>query len=298
MLDHDEAVATRDRMVVRRHQQFSQRIAMRAVNTDPTGRRSPGTPMRMAVRFGLGAGGVGCWAGRGAAPRPTDPQELAEYKANNDPYEPGNRFFYRVNSSVDRYTLKPVARAYVDTVPQPVRTGVHQVLSNFAAPTRFANDVLEAKPRRAGDTFMRFLINSTVGVAGIFDVARDWGYPAHEADGGMTLAIWGVPPGPYLYLLGLGPSSPRALGGFGMDIALSPLTYVPRGYGLLTLNYGLYGAGVIDARAGVLDELDQINRDALDPYATLRSLYRQHRAAQIEQLRQDNRMTTPDWYTH
>ena len=233
----------------------------------------------------------------GCATRPTDPAELADYKANNDPLEPGNRFFYKVNNTVDRYTLKPVAKAYVSVVPQPVRTGVHQALGNFASPAIFFNDVFEAKPRRAGDTFMRYLINSTVGVVGIFDVAKGWGYPAHEADGGMTLATWGVPSGPYLYLLGLGPSSPRALTGFGMDIALSPLTYVPRGYGLLTLNWSLYGIGVVDARSQVLDTLDQINRDALDPYATLRSLYRQHRAAQIATLREDNRMTTPDWYS-
>src|ERR1700712_3150496 len=215
---------------------------------------------------------------------------------NNDPMKSSNRFFYKVNDKLDRYTLKPVAKAYVAVVPQPVRTGVHNALGNFASPTRFANDVMEAKPRRAGDTFMRFLINSTVGVVGIFDVAQGWGYPAHEADGGMTLATWGVPQGPYLYLLGLGPSSPRALAGFGMDIALSPLTYVPRGYGLLTLNWGLYGIGVVDARAQVLDALDQINRDALGPYATLRSLYRQHSASEITALREDKRMTTPDWY--
>ncbi len=234
----------------------------------------------------------------GCATRPTDPEALADYQAAHDPLEPSNRFFYRVNDTVDRYTLKPVAQAYVDVVPQPARTGVHNVLSNFASPTRWANDVLEGKPRRAGDTFMRFLINSTVGVAGIFDVARGWGYPDHEADGGMTLAIWGVPEGPYLFLPGLGPSSPRAATGFGMDVGLAPLTYVPRGYGLLTLNWSLYGVGVIDARAGVLDELDQINREALDPYATLRSLYRQHLSAEIDTARRDNRTTTPDWFTH
>ena len=234
----------------------------------------------------------------GCATKPTDPQALADYKSTNDPLEPTNRFFYKVNDTVDRYTLKPVARAYVSVVPQPVRTGVHNSLDNFRSPALFFNDVLEAKPKRAGTTFMRFLINSTVGVVGIFDVAKGWGYPGHEADGGMTLAIWGVPQGPYLFLPGLGPSSPRAVTGFGMDIALTPMTYVPRGYGLLTLNWSLYGIGVVDARSQVLDELDQINNDALDPYATLRSLYRQHRAAQIDALRKDNRMTTPDWYTH
>ena len=233
----------------------------------------------------------------GCATKPTDPDELAEYKSTNDPYEPSNRFFYKVNDTLDRYTLKPVAKAYVYVVPQPVRTGVHQAIGNFGSPAVFFNDVFEAKPRRAGDTFMRFLINSTVGVAGVFDVAKGWGYPAHDADGGMTLALWGVPSGPYLYLPVLGPNSPRALTGFGIDIALAPLTYVPRGYGLLTLNWALYGISAVDARAQVLNTLDQINRDALDPYATLRSLYRQHSEAEITAIREDNRMTTPDWYT-
>ena len=73
---------------------------------------------------------------------------------------------------------------------------MHNVLSNVASPVALANDILQAKPRRAGDTLMRFLVNSTVGVAGIFDVATGWGYPSHDADSGMTLAIWGLPDGP------------------------------------------------------------------------------------------------------
>ena len=233
----------------------------------------------------------------GCATRPKDPEALADYESTNDPLEPTNRFFYRVSNTVDRYTFKPVAKAYVAVLPQPVRTGVHNVLLNVGNPTTLANDVLEGKPKRAGTTLMRLVINSTVGVAGIFDVAKGWGYPAHEADGGLTLAAWGLPSGPYLFLPLLGPSSPRDATGFGLDVGLAPLTYVPRGYGLLTLNYALYGIGLVDARAQVLDQLDQIQRDYLDPYASIRSLYRQHRAAQVEELHKDNAMTTPDWYT-
>jgi len=233
----------------------------------------------------------------GCAKPPPDPDALADFKATNDPLEPTNRFFFSVNNTLDRYTLKPVAQGYVAVVPQPVRDGIHHVLGNMASPTLLADDVLAGKPRRAGTTFVRFVINSTVGVAGIFDVAKHLGYPAHEGDGGLTLASWGVPTGPYLYLPLVGPSSPRAATGFGMDIALSPLNYVPRGYGLLTLNWGLYGGGIIDTRAQLLDQLDEIYRDALDPYATIRSLYRQHTASEVEAIRQDHRMTTPDWYT-
>ena len=272
-------------------------MTMRADTEDQAGTAAPGRTAWRSLQLTATAAMFTVLALGGCATPPTDPEALADYKSTNDPLEPTNRFFYRVSNTVDRYTLKPVAKAYVAVVPQPARNGVHNVLANFSSPTTFANDVLDAKPRRAGDTFMRFLINSTVGVVGIFDVAKGWGYPAHEADGGMTLALWGAPSGPYLFLPVLGPSSPRAATGFGLDVALAPLTYVPRGYGLLTLNYALYGVGIIDARSQVLDQLDQIDRDYLDPYAAIRSLYRQNRTAQVNTLRNDNRTTTPDWYT-
>lgn len=234
----------------------------------------------------------------GCATVPKDQAGLADYTQRNDPLEPTNRFFYRVSDTLDAYTLKPVAQAYVWAVPLPARTGLHNVLYNLASPAIFFNDVFETKPRRAGDTFVRFVVNSTVGIGGIFDVAKGWGYAAHPADGGMTLARWGLPSGPYLFLPLLGPSSPRALTGFGIDIALAPLNYVPRGYGLLTLNWVLYGANIVDARAQVLGDLDQVKKNALDPYATIRSLYRQHRNAEIKAMQDDHRTTVPDWYSH
>ena len=93
-------------------------------------------------------------------------------------------------------------------VPPFVRDRMHNVLSNLNSPVPLVNDMLQAKPRRAGDTLMRFLINTTVGVAGMFDVAERWGYPDHSSDFGMTLALWGVPEGPFLFLPILGPSQP------------------------------------------------------------------------------------------
>ena len=230
-----------------------------------------------------------------ARPPANDPEAVAEFKQNNDPYEPANRFSYRVSNTLDRYALKPVAQAYVYVLPQPVRGGIHNVLANLGSPVLFANDVLQTKPRRAGDTFMRFLINSSVGVLGIFDVASAWGYASHEADFGETLALWGLPSGPYLFLPLLGPSNPRDASGYGVDAVFDPFFYVPRGYGLLTLNWGVYIVGVIDARSRVLNDLDSIKKTALDPYATIRSLSRQHRASQIESVRDDNRITPPDW---
>lgn len=241
------------------------------------------------------AAGLTSVAACATKPPASDPEARAEFQQNNDPYEPANRFSYRVSNTLDRYALKPVAQAYVYVLPQPVRGGIHNVLANLSSPVLFANDVMQTKPRRAGDTFMRFLINSSVGVLGIFDVASAWGYASHEADFGETLALWGLPSGPYLFLPLLGPSNPRDASGYGVDALLDPFFYVPRGYGLLTLNWGVYIVGVVDARSRVINDLNAINKTALDPYATIRSLSRQHRTSQIEGVRDDNRATPPSW---
>ena len=230
-------------------------------------------------------------------PPATDPAAVADYEQTNDPLEPTNRVFYAINNGIDTVILKPAAQAYRFVVPSPVRNGIHNVLVNLGTPVRLSNDILEAKPRRAGDTTMRFLINTTVGVLGIFDPATNWGYPAHDADFGMTMANWGVPEGPFLFLPVLGPSDPRDAAGFGADIALDPFTWIGGpSTGLTAFNWSRYGVGAVDARERVLGTIDQIKKTALDPYATFRSLYRQHRHAQIEELRNDNRSTIPVWF--
>ena len=220
-------------------------------------------------------------------PPASDVEATQEYEQTNDPFEPANRFFYKVNDKIDRYTLKPIAQGYVAVVPAPVRTGLHNVLANISSPVLFADDVSQANPHRAGDTFMRFLINSTIGIGGVLDVAKGLGFPSHDTNFGITLALWGVPSGPFLYLPVLGPSSPRGVAGFAADIALDPFTYVPRGYGLLTLNWARQGLGAIDTRSRFLTDLDRVQASALDPYATFRSLYRQNLASQIEAARHD-----------
>ena len=226
-------------------------------------------------------------------PPASDTEATQEFDQTNDPLEPTNRFFYKVNDTLDTYTLKPIAQGYIAVVPGPARTGVHNVLSNLSSPVLFADDVSQANPRHAGDTFMRFVINSTAGVAGIFDVAKSVGYPAHDTNFGITLALWGVPQGPYLYLPFLGPSSPRAVLGRGADTVLDPFTWVPRGYGLLTLNWARYGLGVIDERAEYMSDLEHVKASALDPYATFRSLYRQNIESQVEAARHPETPTPP-----
>lgn len=235
-------------------------------------------------------------AGCATPPPASDPDAVADYKEAHDPLEPTNRVFYAVNNGLDRVILRPAAEAYRYIVPETVRTHTHNVLSNLGNPVQLINDVLEAKPRRAGDTLMRLLVNTTIGVGGVFDVATDWGWPAHDSDAGMTLALWGVQDGPYLFLPILGPSNPRDATGFGLDYAADPTSWIGVGTTVDILKYSKAGLGALDARAAVLDSLDKITEQALDPYATIRSLYRQHRQSQIDDARSDNRATVPAWF--
>ena len=232
-----------------------------------------------------------------ATPPPAnDPDAVAEFRQTNDPLEPTNRVFYAVNNGLDTVLIKPAAQAYRFAVPAPVRTGIHNVLSNLGTSVQLSNDVMQGKPRRAGDTTMRFLINSTVGVVGVFDVATGWGYPNHDTDFGLTLANWGVSDGPFLFLPVLGPSDPRDLVGFGVDTLQDPFTWVGHNTALKVMNWTKFGLSALDSREQYLDPVDQIKKTALDPYATFRSLFRQHRDGQINQLREDNRATIPVWF--
>jgi len=255
--------------------------------------------MRVVPRkFLLLAAGAAVAALAACAPKPpaSDPEALAEYNETNDPLEPTNRVFYTVNNALDTYLLAPAARGYRYITPQSLRTGIHNMLGNLSTPVVLANDVMQAKPRRAGDTTMRFLINSTAGVAGFFDFASDWGYSSHDTDFGVTLALWGLPAGPFLFLPVIGPSGPRDAVGFGVNIVLDPFTWVGQGAAVTALNWSRFAISAVDARERVLDAVDEIKKTALDPYATFRSLYRQHREAQIQETRDDNRMTIPVWF--
>ena len=248
--------------------------------------------VRALISVALALGLAAC----AARPPASDVAATQEFNENNDPLEPVNRISYVVSDAVDTYALAPVARAYRYAVPRVVRNPVHNVLLNLTTPVLFINDVVQTKPRRAGDTFMRFVINSTVGVAGVFDVASGWGYPVHNNDFGLTMALWGIPEGPYLFLPLLGPSNPRDATGYGVDVAFDPLTYVPHGHGLITANYVRTGVAIVDGRERVLDEVASIKKTALDPYATFRSLYKQNRESEIDRVRVEDRGTVPNWF--
>jgi phospholipid-binding lipoprotein MlaA len=206
----------------------------------------------------------------------SDPESLAQ----NDPFEPTNRAVFDFDVQVDHAVARPLAKFYRSAVPQVARQGVHNALTNLNAPVIFTNDVLQGDGEKATDTLGRFVINSTVGVAGLVDVAGRIGIPSHENDFGITMGKWGAQEGSYLVLPFAGPKPPRDLVGTGVDVAFDPTTYMTWN------NYTLYmivrtGMGVLDARAANIDSVESIERSSIDFYATTRNLYRQHRNAQI-----------------
>ena len=205
-----------------------------------------------------------------------DPEALAQ----NDPYEPTNRAVFKMNKAIDNAVAKPVAKFYNHAVPVPVRDSIHNALTNLDKPVVFGNDILQGEGRRAGETLERFTLNSTLGVAGLFDVATVFGVPDHSEDFGQTLGVWGAGEGPYLMIPFMGPDPPRDLAGDVADIFMDPLTYI-KFHGSDTWYAVRTGVDVLDLRARNLDTVDQIERTSIDFYATTRSLYRQYRNAEI-----------------
>jgi len=222
--------------------------------------------------------GLGACATR---PDPTDAEAVAEFRANNDPLEPLNRASFFVNDGVDTLVLRPAAEAYRIFIPPEVRTGVRNVLGNLRTPVILVNDLLQGETQRAGNTVGRFVLNTTLGVGGIFDVATGFGLPGHAEDFGQTLAVWGASEGPYLFIPVLGPSNSRDLVGFGVDAATNPFTWLTGNeFFDAATNTRIVLQG-LDTREGLIETLDAVRNGSLDPYATIRSAYRQRRAAEI-----------------
>ena len=205
-----------------------------------------------------------------------EPEALAQ----NDPYEPTNRAVFEMNTKIDNAFAKPVAKFYNHAVPGFARDGVHNFLTNLDKPVTFGNDILQGEGGRAGETLERFTVNSTLGFAGIIDVATIIGIPDHSEDFGQTLGVWGVGEGSYLVLPFVGPDPPRDLTGDVADIFMDPMTYI-RFHGSDTWSAVRGGVGVLDMRARNVDTVDQIERSSIDFYATTRSLYRQYRNSEI-----------------
>jgi phospholipid-binding lipoprotein MlaA len=194
-------------------------------------------------------------------------------RSPQDPWESWNRGVYRFNDKLDRAVAKPIARTYVKVVPQPIRIGVSNVFSNLETPGVMINDALQGKLRAAGNDLGRFLLNSTVGLAGILDPATSAGLDRNNEDFGQTLGKWGVHPGPFIELPLLGPSDLRDGPARVVDTYLNPRQYIKNDY----IKYGLYLPDFIDRRAALLP-LDPTIENAYDPYVFVRDAYLQRRA--------------------
>lgn len=207
--------------------------------------------------------------------------DIYEIDDDNDPLETVNRFIFAFDLTLDVFILKPAAATYRFLLPADVRDSVRNVIRNLRSPVVVANDLFQGEMDRAETTTMRFLINSTVGVLGILDVADGWGYPYHDEDFGQTLAVHGTGEGAYLVLPIFGPSSIRDGVGLLVDTFLDPLTYVGRIYDIDNALLARTALGGVDRRARNIDAIDDLQRDSIDFYARIRSLYRQSRANEI-----------------
>ncbi|MDB5383759.1 MAG: hypothetical protein JWO26_3391 [Rhodospirillales bacterium] len=214
-------------------------------------------------------------------PDASDPDAVAEFEQNNDPLEPANRVSYAVHDAIDQAVFEPAARGYRYVVPEPVRLSIRNVLANLRTPVILLNDVLQGESERARVTLGRFMVNSTLGIAGILDVSEIWGMPGHYEDFGQTLAVWGLGEGPFLFIPILGPSNPRDLVGTAVDFASDPLTYFGQGAVVDALALTRTGLTVLDIREGLIATITPVREGSLDPYATFRSGYRQRRNAAI-----------------
>jgi len=189
--------------------------------------------------------------------------------------------------------LVPVANAYRAVLPGNVRDMVHDFLQNLNSPIIFANDVLQAQPELAVETFGRAFINTTLGFGGLVDVATKMGIPYHTNDLGITFATWGIDSGPYLMLPILGPSNPRDLAGDVGDSFGDPSNIVASNHHKTWIGFARSATSGIDERSRNIESLAEIERTSLDYYATIRSLARQRRAAQIRHQKEDVPNATP-----
>jgi phospholipid-binding lipoprotein MlaA len=212
---------------------------------------------------------------------PVDPVERAAFEQTNDPLEPLNRHTLDLNLFFDRILLKPVTKVYIAIVPEEGRDAVRRALRNMKEPVVVINNVLQGELERAGIAAGRFVVNSTIGIAGLIDIAEKVGLPKETGDFGQTLFVWGLPEGPYLVLPLLGPSNPRDAFGMGADSYIDPFSYLASAKGLDEIQITRFVVGGIGERAEAMEILDELQKNSLDFYAQLRSLAQQRRAAEL-----------------
>lgn len=238
----------------------------------------------------LAAAPVAAPSGQAVAPivvgAPSAAPAARPHHAKGDPLEGFNRRMFRAHQGFDRRFFRPAAMGYKHSLPKVVRGGLRNVIRNLGEPIVFLNYLLQLKPGKAAETAGRFLINSTLGFGGLVDMAKTPGVrlPHRDNSLGNTLAFYGVKPGPYLFLPFVGPTTLRDLIGGRGDALVLPLAI---GSPFDRLEYQI-PKGVLsglDARAEADDDLNALFAGAVDPYATLRSVYLQNRVAEIQQLK-------------
>ena len=204
----------------------------------------------------------------------------------NDPLESINRRIFAFNEVIRKYLLDPVVTGYNSVLPEVAREAIANALNNISEPVVLANDLLQGKFKRGFVTASRLVINTTAGVGGLFDVAKNLGFEEHEEDFGQTLATWGIGDGLYLVLPLLGPSNPRdAFGQILVDPFFDPLGYYLDDQDLEEVGYGLTALKGVVSYADVKDHMDGLKDTSVDFYGTIRSLHLQKRRLEI--LNQD-----------
>lgn len=219
----------------------------------------------------------------GCAAKPVAPEQAAVqssappvYTDSRDPLETINRPLWDFNYDIlDAYLLRPATVGYMTVVPKPARKGLVNAANNLAEPASFLNGLLQAKPSRSAVSAGRFLVNSTLGLFGLFDVATKIGLVEQQEDFSQTLAVWGVGDGPYLMLPALGPTTVRGTGGGLVDNLYFPLGLLNTP---LTLTRALIGA--LDSREQLMS-MESLLEESLDPYAFIKESYYQRQQFKI-----------------
>ena len=191
----------------------------------------------------------------------------------NDPFEPANRVAYAIHEPLDTNIVRPIAQAYVDYVPSPVRTAVSNYFNNIDDLFSGVNGLLQGKLDKAGNDFGRVMINTGFGILGLIDVASDAGIPRGMEDFGQTFGYWGFPQGPYLFVPLFGPTTVRDGTGFVLRVLWSPNSEIPD----VAVRNVIYGIGALDLRAQALGATSLIDQASLDPYTFIRRAYLQRR---------------------
>jgi len=206
----------------------------------------------------------------------------------NDPFEKINRKIFAINETFDRYFFEHVAKTYRKAVPNPARKLIRNFLSNLSLPVSAVNSIAQGKIDNGLATFSTFLINSTIGIGGLFNIAQSKGISYHFEDLGQTLGFYNLSQGSFLMLPVLGPSTTRDFSGWVIDKAINPLGInaleIGGSHDLIDNQFifttsSLYS---IDTRESLIDIIDDIRQDSFDPYATIRFAYLQKRAREIQ----------------